>query len=98
MSALEFYALDTGRVPTTGEGLDALLTSSTTNPPARWSGPYLKDLAVIPLDPWGNPYRYRTVEKGGLRYILASYGADGRPGGSGYAADVLSEPDFDEAY
>jgi general secretion pathway protein G len=44
----------------------------------------LKD---IPLDPWGRPYQYRM--EGAKGYVI-SYGADGEPGGSGDAADIIS--------
>jgi general secretion pathway protein G len=45
-------------------------------------------LQEIPQDPWGRPYQYRMSESG-KGYIM-SYGADGLPGGSGDAADLLS--------
>jgi general secretion pathway protein G len=44
----------------------------------------------IPLDPWGNPYRYQSPGPGGERYIILSLGEDGRPGGFGFAADLSS--------
>jgi general secretion pathway protein G len=42
----------------------------------------------IPADPWGNPYQY-SVE--GNKYRIVSFGADGRPGGTGYDADISSD-------
>src|SRR6185295_15487180 len=56
-SALDLYALDTGRYPSSSEGLDALM-----QPPggtAGWNGPYLKG-TVVPKDPWGKSYVYRS--------------------------------------
>jgi general secretion pathway protein G len=49
-SALDLFNLDTGRYPTTGEGLTALVRSPGTIP--AWIGPYLKG-GVVPNDPWG---------------------------------------------
>ena len=39
----------------------------------------------VPLDPWGTPYFYQSD---GNAYVLKSYGADGKPGGSGKDEDI----------
>jgi len=92
-SALDLYILDNGRAPTKRQGLDALLTPSTIQPvPRKWAGPYLPDLTQIPPDPWGNPYVYRPEGKDSTSYLIISYGKDGKPGGSGYDADLMSDP------
>ena len=83
-AALETYRHDTGRYPTTEEGLEALRVAPPDS--AEWLGPYLA--TSVPNDPWGHPYVYRHDTAGGVGYALASYGADGRPGGSGKDADV----------
>jgi len=81
--ALDQYRLDTGRYPTTEQGLEALVSRPSNE--AKWAGPYLRK--AIPLDPWGNPYQYRSPgEK--RDYDLLSLGNDGQPGGSGEAADI----------
>lgn len=83
--ALEHYRLDTGRYPTTEQGLTAL-----TEKPAdeiRWAGPYLKK--AVPADPWGRAYAYRVVAGPNSVEIL-SLGADGKPGGEGENADIRS--------
>ncbi|KAI3591119.1 putative secretion system X protein GspG-like 3 [Cupriavidus sp. U2] len=83
--ALDRYRLDTGHFPTTEAGLTALI-----EPPAdagnRWHGPYLT--RDIPADPWGQPYQYRQPGTDGKDYDLFSHGADGKPGGTGYASDI----------
>jgi general secretion pathway protein G len=89
-TALDLYAADNGRYPTTEQGLEALRTPPTRPPqPRSWNGPYLKK--PLPADPWGSPYAY---ESPGARdpntYDLYSPGADGRPGGSGNDADITS--------
>ncbi len=89
MTALGSYKLDTGVLPSTEEGLQALRVK-----PANldsWQGPYLpKD---IPLDPWGHPYVYKYPGEHGDEPDIISYGADGQPGGEGLNADILSWKD-----
>ena len=73
--ALQTYDIDTGRFPSNEEGLPAIRT-------------YLsKD---IPNDPWGNPYVYKYPGDHGPEPDLICYGADGRPGGEGVNADIVS--------
>lgn len=83
-SALDLFYLDASRYPTTSEGLAALVQKPTSV--QIWNGPYLKG-GKVPVDPWGNPYQYRSpVER--APYEILSFGADGREGGSGTAADI----------
>lgn len=82
--ALDQFRLDTGRYPTTSEGLNAL----QTDPGAPgWDGPYLKK--GVPNDPWGRPYHYESPGIHG-DYDLLSYGVDGSPGGEGENKDLTS--------
>jgi general secretion pathway protein G len=82
--AADLFKLDVGRFPSRQEGLEALMTRPAS---ARgWNGPYLRGNSV-PLDPWGNPYRYDVPGRHG-EIDLYSYGADNAPGGSGEAADL----------
>lgn len=83
--ALQSYRVDTGRFPTTGQGLKALVTQPVDEP--RWRGPYLRD--DIPLDPWGVAYHYRQPGAAGRDFDLLSYGRDRAPGGSGDDADIV---------
>jgi general secretion pathway protein G len=80
---LELYRIDTGHFPTTEQGLAALFVKPASEP--KWRGPYLKK--DPPLDPWGNPYSYRSPGQRGDFDIL-SLGKDGQPGGEGEAADI----------
>jgi len=84
-SALDLFYLDTGRYPTSSEGLDAL-TQRPSNV-AIWNGPYLKG-GRVPADPWGNPYQYRSPVERIPPYEILSYGSDGREGGAGTATDI----------
>lgn len=85
-SALALYRLDNQRYPTTEQGLQALAKRPTRAPvPDNWAeGGYL---ARLPVDPWGQPYQYLQPGVHG-DFDLFSYGADGRPGGSGVNADI----------
>jgi general secretion pathway protein G len=85
-TALDSFRLDTGRYPTTSEGLEALIASSSAE--ENWTGPYLKK-EDIPDDPWDNPYIYKSPGDHG-DYDLYSYGADGTEGGEKANRDVAS--------
>jgi general secretion pathway protein G len=88
-AALDAYRLDNGRYPTTQQGLDALWLMPTVDVPTNWHGPYLRK--AVPPDPWGHPYVYMSPGQVNLQtYDLISYGADGKPGGEGEDADILS--------
>jgi len=76
VSALDTYRLDVGNYPTTEQGLAAL--RKKPEGAKNWDGPYLaKD---IPLDPWDNPYHYKSPGKENP-YALYTLGKDGKEGG-----------------
>ena len=85
-SALDLYALDAGHYPSSSEGLEALMQRPGGG--ANWSGRYLKG-EVVPKDPWGRQYVYRSPGQRGP-YDILSYGADGQEGGTGAAADITN--------
>lgn len=82
--ALDQFRLDTGRYPTTQEGLNALVTNPGIE---KWDGPYLKK--GLPNDPWSRPYQYLSPGSHG-EYDLFSYGRDGAPGGEKEDKDVAN--------
>ena len=88
MQGLKLYRLDNQRYPTTGQGLQALITIPTSSPiPANWkSGGYLDRLSK---DPWGNAYQYQSPGSRGEIDVF-SMGADGQAGGTGIDADIGS--------
>lgn len=93
-ATLEMYHADNGVYPSTQQGLQALITQPSTPPAARnWQGPYIRNRKRVPIDPWGNEYVYVCPgQENPTSFDLSSYGADGRPGGSGKDADIdLSE-------
>lgn len=85
-AALDMYNLDTGKYPTTAQGLTALVSKPAEA--KRWNGPYLRK-SNIPKDPWINPYSYVSPGQHG-KFDLFSYGADGKEGGEGDDQDINS--------
>jgi len=87
-TAFDTFRLDTGRYPTTEEGLKALREKPSGA--ENWNGPYLPK--EIPLDPWGKPYIYKSPGEH-YDYDLISYGLDGVEGGEGENQDIVSWKD-----
>ena len=85
-ASLDLFLLDTGRYPTTEEGLQVLVAADQGI--QNWSGPYLKKQR-LPVDPWGNDYNYRYPGEHGV-YDLFTLGADNVIGGQGEGADINS--------
>ena len=86
IATMDLYRLETGRYPTSEEGLEALVTKPGNA--ANWNGPYLKK-GDVPKDPWGFEYNYKSPgEHGGVD--IWSLGADNRDGGEGENADLKS--------
>jgi len=83
--ALDIYRVETGRYPSTEQGLNALVAAPSDEP--RWSGPYLQK--GVPQDPWGRAYVYRSPGENG-DYDLLTLGKDGQPGGEGENAEITS--------
>jgi general secretion pathway protein G len=88
-SALDLYYLDTGRYPTTSEGLEALVQRPSGV--EVWNGPYVKG-GRIPADPWSHAYQYRSPVDHSPPYEIVSLGPSGHEGGSGAVA-ALSNVD-----
>ena len=84
-SALDDFRLDTGRYPTTAEGLSALREKPEGLD--TWDGPYLPK--KVPGDAWGRPFVYSSPGEHG-DYDLASYGNDGQEGGENNDRDINS--------
>lgn len=90
-SALKLYKLDTGRYPTTEQGLLALIKKPDARPVPRnyRKGGYL-DSTTVPVDPWGFEYIYRSPGGDDRAYDIISLGADGMEGGKDFDADIKS--------
>ena len=71
---LRTYEMMNMRMPSTGQGLDALVKRPGGEPaPRRW----IQLLERVPLDPWGEPYQYSNPGKLNPRgFDLVSKGPD----------------------
>lgn len=89
-AALDGYRLDNDMYPVTEQGLEALRREPLSQPrPRNWRGPYLRK--EVPLDAWNRPYVFRSPGAANpWSYDLLSYGRDGREGGEGEDADIMS--------
>ncbi len=86
-AALKIYRLDNGDYPSTAQGLAALVKKPSGEPaPRNWNPSGYLD--SVPVDPWGNPYSYKSPGDSGAGFELSSTGKDGKPGGEGLAADI----------
>ncbi len=85
--ALEMYNTDCNTYPTSEQGLKALISEPSGEPPCEAWGPvsYLKK---IPKDPWGRQYIY---ESDGIEFNIISFGKDKRKGGSKFGEDISYE-------
>ena len=76
--ALDAFEIDTGRYPTTSEGIEWLVEEPSSL--SNWRGPYIT--RGVPQDPWGNEYDYRQPGRYNTKgFDLYSYGPDGSDGG-----------------
>jgi len=77
-TCVEAYQLHMRRYPTSGQGLQSLVTRPGDLPnPDRWKGPYLEG-KESPQDPWDQPYKYELVDAD--NYRIWSVGPDGADG------------------
>ncbi|MEO6078800.1 MAG: type II secretion system major pseudopilin GspG [Steroidobacteraceae bacterium] len=83
-TTLELYRLDNFQYPTTEQGLKALNQKPADPNVTNWKGPYLKRSSK---DPWGRDYVYTSPGEHG-EFDLSSLGADGKPGGEKFDADI----------
>lgn len=89
--ALDAFKLDTGRYPTTTEGLNVLVVAPSESSES-WYGPYLD--GGLPKDPWGNDFVYQVPKLDNANREMSpkvlSLGADNEIGGTGNNADISS--------
>ncbi len=86
--SLENYKWDIGKYPDTDEGLMGLFENRSGRDDERYKGPYLDGEYEELLDPWSNPFEYRSPgeihEEG---YDLWSRGPDGIDDGGQEGSD-----------
>ena len=80
-SALDLYELDNGVLPSTEQGLNALIALPSGTPaPSNWKGPYLKP-PIIKKDQWNRDFKYTCPgQHNTSTYDIASAGPDGQEG------------------
>jgi general secretion pathway protein G len=73
-TALKTYEMMNYAMPTTSQGLEALVTRPTSEPvPKRW----MPFMTAMPLDPWNKPYQYANPGvKNTSGYDIYSMGPD----------------------
>jgi general secretion pathway protein G len=86
---LDDFRRECGFYPTTEQGLDALIKKPTGGRECKnyMEGGYLKE-GKLPKDPFGNDYGYQSD---GNKYVIISYGNDGKEGGEGLDKDINSD-------
>ncbi len=89
-TALKLFKMDNGFYPSTEQGLEALISPPSTGqiPENYRPGGYLEKKRIS-SDPWKNEYIYLSPGEQD-DYDITSYGADGKPGGEGYDADIIN--------
>jgi general secretion pathway protein G len=86
--AVNQFRMQTGRLPTEEEGLEALIVQ----PPDVISYPEggFLETTEITQDGWHRDFIYELYPEDGTPFWILSYGADGEEGGEGYDADLYS--------
>jgi general secretion pathway protein G len=85
-TAVEMFRSDVGRYPTAQEGLNGLVRAPDGLD--GWIGPYIRNAKSLD-DPWGRALKYQAPSDTAPPRVL-SLGADGKPGGTGADADIVS--------
>ncbi len=82
--ALDTFKLDNGILPTTDEGLKALISNPDQEKYPNFNGPYFRK-GKLPKDSWKRAFQYINS---GDTFDIISLGADGKEGGDGDSADI----------
>jgi general secretion pathway protein G len=85
-NAVKLFMNDTSKKPD-GASLDFLVRRPGDIDEASWHGPYV-DNADMLKDPWGKAYTIVVPGDKNPDFDIVSYGADGKPGGTGEDEDI----------
>lgn len=85
--ALKRYRFDCGSFPSTEVGIKGIVSDPTGC--SNWKGPYIDWGLDMTKDFWGHSFIYTLVND--ELATIVSYGADGKPGGSGQDSDITFE-------
>ena len=84
VAALNIYNADNGSLPDPGNL--SVLCAKPTSPDSK--GPWLENCDML-KDPWGFPFHLVVPGQKNATFDVVSYGADGKPGGTGDDADIV---------
>ena len=82
------YFQEYGEYPLRNQGPRILTRAYLKNPDKNSPASETGFLEHVPVDPWGNPYSYEYSTREDA-VILQCRGADGKPEGTGEAADII---------
>ncbi len=85
-TAVKTFMIDSGKKPD-GSSLDFLLKRPGDIDESGWRGPYI-DNADMLKDPWGRTFMIVVPGEKNPDFDIVSYGADGKPGGTGEDEDI----------
>lgn len=85
-TAVKTFMIDTGKKPD-GSSLEFLLKPPGEIDQATWHGPYVDNSDAF-KDPWGKTFMIVVPGERNPDFDILSYGADGKPGGSGEDQDI----------
>ncbi len=85
-SAMQTLVADLGKIPE-GATIDILFEKPSENADA-WKGPYVNNPDQL-KDPWGRKFTLVIPGQKNVDFDVVSYGADGKPGGTGDDADIV---------
>jgi general secretion pathway protein G len=88
--ALDMYKVDNRTYPSSEEGLKALLEKPADEARSTaWDGPYLSE-ATLPVDPWGNSYRYEYPPTSGNSRDMPNIWSAGPDGKDNTEDDIVN--------
>lgn len=88
--ALDMYKVDNRAYPSTEEGLQALLAKPADEArSSAWDGPYLSE-DKLPVDPWGNDYRYEYPPTKGVNRDIPNIWSAGPDGKDSTEDDIVN--------
>jgi general secretion pathway protein G len=83
-AALNMYQADNGSLPESGNL--SVLCARPSSPDSK--GPWLDNCDML-KDPWGRNFVVIIPGQKNANFDVVSYGADGKPGGTGEDADII---------
>jgi general secretion pathway protein G len=88
--ALDMYKVANRSYPSTDEGLKALLEKPADEARSvNWDGPYLSEES-LPVDPWGNAYRYEFPPTQGKNQDVPNIWSAGPDGQDSTEDDIVN--------